>query len=141
LFETLVQGSEFDGFIWRYHSYDEGFIKLSTPLWFKASEEEKRTVVIHEACHVIANYIYNGNQKHNKNWKSCMVKCGLKPIRCHNIDTTELRKKRKGSVEFTCACPGKTYVLGSVRVKKWKNGKRYFCTLCKKTLNTQSEVT
>lgn len=35
-----------------------GRIRLSTPLWERASEKDRYETVIHEACHVIVGFVY-----------------------------------------------------------------------------------
>src|SRR6185436_3239730 len=54
-------------------------IRLSTPLWGRASDEQKRETVIHEACHIIARYKHGLDiRPHGYHWISCMKKAGIK---------------------------------------------------------------
>jgi SprT protein len=60
-------------------------IRLSVPLWERATEEERRETVVHETCHVIAGYQFGSVPSHGVEWKEAMRKCGLKPIPTHSV--------------------------------------------------------
>lgn len=52
-------------------------IEFSRPVFEHTNLEGRIQTVIHEACHVVATLL--GDRGHGNLWKSCMVKCGLKP--------------------------------------------------------------
>ena len=52
-------------------------IRLSIPLWPRASEKERRETVIHEACHCIVGYKHGVVAAHGLEWKQAMTNCGL----------------------------------------------------------------
>src|SRR5437879_3730633 len=71
-----------------------GIIRLSRPLWPKASDEERRETVIHEACHVIADCRFGGRQGHGPRWRQMMGLCGYhEPTRCHNVDHEAIQQR------------------------------------------------
>ncbi len=80
-----------------------GRVRLSAPLWPRASETERRETVIHEACHVVQFHIYPRGKGHGAEWKHLMRLCGVKPERCHHVDRTGIAKKQR-RVEAACDC-------------------------------------
>lgn len=108
-----------------------GFVRFSKPLWVRATVEERRQVIIHEVCHVAAFARHGACQGHGHTWRALMVFCGVKPDRCHKVDNTDLRRRRRGSRAVVCGCPGKTHTLGPVRVRHMLAGLRvYSCRQC-----------
>jgi predicted SprT family Zn-dependent metalloprotease len=103
-----------------------GRVRFSTPLWPRATEEKRDNTVIHEVCHVLADYIHGKRCKHGWQWKALMMKCGQKPERCHRVDTSGLRKSNK---KVSCGC--REFEFGPIRYKKVLNGHRYVCNHCK----------
>ena len=106
-------------------------IKLSEPLWLRASEQERRQVVVHEACHIIAEYLARLRRKkissHGKEWKACMVTAGYKPDRCHSVDRTGLVKQY---VKYEAACKCSAVWVSHVRAGSVRR-KRLYCKHCK----------
>jgi SprT protein len=78
-------------------------IRLSTPLWERASYDERRDTVIHETCHVIAAYKFGYLPPHGPEWRKAMRKCGVEPIRGHTVDRTGLARRQRRYV--LCDCP------------------------------------
>ena len=108
-------------------AYGSHLIKLSIPLFLRASREEQRNTVIHETCHCIASALY-GNVGHGYQWKRLMVMCGLPPARCHNVDRTGLKRQMR-KAEYRCGCS--TYNLSMIRHAHARKGrKQYFCKKC-----------
>lgn len=107
-------------------------IRLSRPLWPRASDAERRQTVIHEACHLIAFYKY-GRQGtgHGAYWKATMRRAGVSPKRCHNVDRSGLKQSR-AKFAFDCACM--THMVGKIRANKIRAGVKYTCRRCKTTL-------
>ena len=57
-------------------------IRLSSPLWPRTSEEDRRETVIHEACHIIVGYKFGQvAAPHGSEWKEAMRNCGVEPLR------------------------------------------------------------
>lgn len=55
-------------------------IRLSSGYWRDHPDEHRKNLVIHEACHAIANYLGGFDQGHNENWGKLMRRCG-QPVR------------------------------------------------------------
>jgi SprT protein len=88
-----------------------GRIRLSAPLFHKASIDERIETVVHETCHVIAYYKFGRCQPHGRHWKEMMERCGYQnPRRCHSVDLIGIvarRTQRSGNVLSFCGCePG-----------------------------------
>ena len=77
-------------------------IDLSLQLWTRMTREDRLQTTVHEACHVIS-YMKTRFIGHNKYWKHYMIKCGLKPLRCHKYNTKGLKNKVK-RYDFICGC-------------------------------------
>ena len=115
-------------------SYLKRQIRLSGPLWPRATAEEKRHVVIHETCHIIARYKFGGQIKpHGVEWRQCMVKAGEEPKRCHNVDRTGL-KRQTSHVSVNCGCDNPPKVTKHLATKMRK-GIRYRCRICKQRIS------
>lgn len=80
-----------------------GRIRLSVPLWGRASEQDRRETVIHEACHVIAFYKDANATSHGVEWRQAMLNCGVDPLRTHSVDRTGLMRRQRLFV--LCDCP------------------------------------
>jgi SprT protein len=109
-------------------------VTFSGPLWPRASADERRQTIIHEACHIIARYKHQhlgGKrriQPHGWEWKQAMTRAGVAPKRCHNVDTTGLGRKRE-QFEYECGCM--THMVGKIRHRRMQlEGRRYFCVKC-----------
>ena len=104
-------------------------IRLSAPLWPRATAEERRQTVIHEACHIIDGVINGSMSGHKEPWKRLMRKCGLQPKRCHNVNREGIRRRNKREAA-SCHC-GAVDSLGSTQAGRLRKGTRYSCRKCK----------
>lgn len=124
----------------RYISMTNCRIRLSEPLWPRATEAERRHTAIHEACHIVVGHEYSLNylsserpKPHGKEWKEKMIECGEAPTRCHNVDTNGVKNSRKKFV-YHCDCPGeaKIHRVGPVKHRRIQTGQQYYiCKKCK----------
>ena len=106
-------------------------IEFSSPLWARASESERKQVIIHEACHIIAYYKYGFDIKpHGSEWKRCMVESGVAPLRCHNVDRKGLKKQY---VKYQVECECVAVWIGHVKAKQVRDG-LLSCCRCKAKL-------
>lgn len=80
-------------------------VRFSTPLWTRASEQDRYETVVHEVCHVVAKHQNRGRkiEPHGHEWQRLMRRCGVEPKRCHNIDRTGLARTRR-TVSAWCGC-------------------------------------
>jgi predicted SprT family Zn-dependent metalloprotease len=110
-------------------------VKLSTPLFLRATVEERRQTVIHEVCHVLDKVVNKVRMSHGRSWKGMMRRAGVAPKRCHNVDNTGLRKARK-SYRYACPHGHREYVLGPIRHRNMQQPyrRKYVCHVCKTIL-------
>lgn len=110
-----------------------GLIRLSRPLWPQASPEEQRETVVHEACHVIADYLYRGKQGHGPGWRRMMALCGYPAAqRCHSVNREAIqqrRERRRVEVRVRCGC-AEGVALGPVQARRLRTGAVYHCRRC-----------
>lgn len=103
-------------------------IEISKPLWDRASPKERRQLVIHETCHIVATYKHgHAISDHGREWKQCMHKAGVPAERCHHVNRDGLRRKVK-RYEVSCACT--TAWFGHVKASQVKSNMLY-CLRCK----------
>jgi len=63
-----------------------GRIRISPRIWERATQEQRRETVVHEACHIIAYHLHGlAIKPHGIEWQQAMANCGAEPVRCHNI--------------------------------------------------------
>lgn len=117
--------------------YGKMLIRLSKPLFKRATIKDQEETVIHEACHLIAMKKFGTRTKpHGGKWKAYMLMCGIEPDRCHSIDRTGLKRTQK---IFTtdCYC-GAHMVTAKVYVRVAK-GEIYACDKCNAILSIPKE--
>ena len=107
--------------------YESGHstIRLSKPLWDRASKEQRKQTVIHEACHVVADYHIGGNAKHGKHWRHFMRKMNHSPDVYHSVPTNSRKIKR---VAVRCGCGHR--VVTCNLATRMRNGSVYKCSRC-----------
>lgn len=114
-------------------------IRLSGPLWPRATQEQRRNTVIHEACHIIDAYLNGGSgSPHGRNWKSLMRQCGISnPSACHNVDRTGLKRNTKN---YLARCGCRTHTIGKIRAKRIMSGEaNYRCLKCNEKIRLINE--
>ena len=114
-----------------------GIVRFSLPLWPRATPEERRNTVIHEVCHIVANYKYQlwrnpgRRNPHGKEWAYCMRQCGQNPARCHKVDRTGL-KRNHTRTKYKVHCDCKEWLIGPARMRRITRGTTdYQCPYCK----------
>lgn len=98
----------------------------------------------HEVAHLFASKLkikknLPEDGAHGKTWKMVMRKVyGLKPTRCHSLDTTGVGKY---VAQFRYICNCKKHDFSSIRHNKVQKGERmYRCNECKSTLTFLSKI-
>ena len=81
-----------------YHN-GEFTVSYNPVLWAKASDKQKRQVVIHEMMHVVA-YMMKGDFTHGKFWKSLMVKAKAAPEMYHDVNVGD--RNGQGNLSICC---------------------------------------
>ena len=108
-------------------------IRLSIPLWPRASDQDRRETVIHEACHLIAFYKFGQvAAPHGTGWKQAMRNCGIRPLRTHRVD-------RSGLTDATAVLSSSTVLIRHWRrnvvaqpreFNLLRRGKEFWCRNC-----------
>lgn len=108
-------------------------VRFSTPIWPRATERERRQVVIHEICHIIVAHEAHMNglhrrKSHGHEWQRAMVRCGVPAERTHSVDTSGLSKRKRDRIPISCGCQDflvTKYVAGRIAA-----GSDYRCKRC-----------
>ena len=108
----------------------KAIIRLSTPLWPLATSAQRRETIIHEAAHVI-DWVKHGRSSHGWKWRRIMIQLGYpNPARCHDVDTSSVKRGKRKQKQCKCACGIKP--IGPIRHKRAMAGlMTYKCTVCK----------
>lgn len=101
---------------------------FSPSLFKKAEEEQMRQTVYHECAHIVDYHkgTYVKGKPHGPSWKRIMIRAGVPPKRCHNVEVTKRRKSKK----YPAKCGCKTHMVGKKRRDTMLRGGRYRCKLC-----------
>ena len=119
-----------------------GRIRLSTPLWPRGSEVDRRETVIHEACHIIVGYQFGQVAQHGSEWKEAMRACSVEPLRTHTIDRTGLARRHRRfilldcphkGVERKCRCSAREF-------NQLRRGGEFWCKVCGLHLDRESAI-
>lgn len=116
-----------------------GRIRLSVPLWERASEQDRRETVIHEACHVVVFYKDGNSSSHGLEWREAMLNCGVEPNRTHSVDRTGLTRRQRLFV--LCDCPAEKKCRIGVRMYNLiQRGAEMRCKICGLDLDRNAAV-
>ncbi len=117
-------------------------IRLSLPLWPRASEKERRETVIHETCHCIVGYKHGVVAFHGQEWKEAMKNCGVEPLRNHTGDRTGLARRRRLFILLDCPNEGleRKCRIRSKEFNLVQKGMWYCCKVCGLHLNRESAL-
>jgi SprT protein len=117
-------------------------IRLSVPLWPRASEQDRRETVIHEACHVIVGFKHGVAAAHGYEWKESMKNCGVEPLRTHSVDRTGLIRRHRRYI--LCDCPNegieKKCRITAREYNLVRRGKEYWCKVCGLHLDQNASI-
>ncbi len=117
-------------------------IRLSIPLWPRASERDRRETVIHEACHIIVGYRHGFVVPHGSEWKQAMKNCGVEPLRTHEVDRTGLARRQKRFVLLDCPHEGveRKCRCSARELNRLRRGVEMWCRNCGLHLDRESAV-
>jgi len=105
-------------------------IRLSIKLFARASDEERRQTVIHEACHVIDGIVNNTRMSHGSGWATCMRRADSNPERCHTVSNAGLVKR----FVYTCSDGCVEHAVSARMHNSIRRGKNRVCCKCRARL-------
>jgi len=106
-------------------------IKLNYKL-LKDNPSELIGTFIHELAHILIFHIHQYDVRpHGKEWKALMVSLNSDPSRCHNMDTSKMRRRQR---RFSYGCGCRTFNLSATKANRIEKGRNYWCLKCKKDL-------
>jgi predicted SprT family Zn-dependent metalloprotease len=119
-------------------NYGHRRIELSSAIWEHFTEQQRYQTLVHEVCHIVNRHLNGRNANpHGWRWKMLMVKMGLSPDRCHDLDCQKVglarKNGRRAKVKVRCNCPDGT-LMGQTQYKRMvraTNGVYYRCRKCK----------
>lgn len=117
--------------------YHDWTVRLNRKLLERHPDHMINVTVPHEIAHLVARKVYGPRIKaHGKEWQSVMRDFGLKPDVCHSMDTSDLRRTKRGSEWYECAGCGRKYSLGIKRARQMQaTGNTYVSCRCSKGPN------
>ena len=105
--------------------------RINAGLAMRNIEEYLKQIIPHEFCHYMNRK--STQRSHGRNWQYYMINYfGLMPDRCHKMDTSETRQRRK---RFTYICECNEFELGPIRHRKIQlENATYRCRTCRSPL-------
>jgi predicted SprT family Zn-dependent metalloprotease len=120
-----------------------GLICFNVELYYRATDEQRRKNMIHELAHILANLRHNRDEKpgkersvgHGSAWKAMMRELGEEPVRCHDVDTCDVKRKQ---TRYQMLCPkrcGWSFTFAKARrtrrINEARKGKTRRCPRCR----------
>lgn len=88
-------------------------INFSPVLLLENVDEFINTIIGHEVAHIVSAHIFGQNiADHGSEWSTVMEAFNIPSARCHNLDTTNARR-RITRWKHKCKCPGKVHDVSS----------------------------
>jgi len=118
-------------------------IRLSTPLWPRATEQDRFETVVHETCHVIVKYRFNPLIKdHGPEWKEAMRNCGVEPLRLHSVDRTGLARRQRRFALLGCPNQGIDHKcrITAKEFNQLRRGTEFYCKRCGLVVTRESAM-
>jgi SprT protein len=108
-------------------------IRLSIPLWPRATDQDRRETIIHEACHIIVGFKHGfGPAPHGAEWKQAMGACDVEPLRTHEVDRTGLARKQRRFILLDCPHKGVEHKcrVSAKEFNRVQRGEEFWCKVC-----------
>lgn len=123
-------------------TYHNNTIKLNYRLLNDNKDHIEQTF-IHELSHIVSNLTNSNGRGHCDTWKRTMSMLGKSPDRCHDMDTSKLRSKKKrhiyNCVNYNCSS---TYQVSSRKHNIIQNqSSKYWCSKCKSNIKYEETIT
>lgn len=92
--------------------------------------------VPHEMAHILQFMHYPESKPHGREWDYfCRVLTGATMPRCHNYDTTGIKRQKKKLTRYKYVCDCNTlHMVTSIKHNRIQNGDGYRCVRCKSDL-------
>lgn len=109
-----------------------GYISLNYRLHRDNGWTKLKQTYLHELAHVVQRLKYGSKVKsHGVEWQRIMRQLGANPERCHDMDVSAYKQKRK-RISYKCGC--QVHQLTTIRHNKILRGAGYTCKSCKQKL-------
>ena len=106
------------------------YITFSTILWNRATQEERKQLVVHETCHIVACEKYNVEPSHGKEWQQCMANANVIAEQYHTINRDGLRRV---NIKYECQCGCTRVFVGDKKAAQVRQG-NLECQRCGTTI-------
>lgn len=120
-------------------NYTNWVIRLNPVLLADNGELFINDTPIHEFAHLATHVVYpesmtprfvQKREVHGPKWQSVMRALGATPSRCHQMDTSNVKRKNVTKFAYTCNC-GLDHQIGPKVHNKIVRGSVYRCNKCK----------
>ena len=118
-----------------------GMIAFNIPLYERVDAAERKRNILHELAHILANLKAGKPQGHKRGWKAMMYSLGEEPQRCHNNDTSGLKRQQQ---RYKMWCPercGWSFTFAAARrtrrINAARKGQTRLCPKCKALIQLQ----
>jgi SprT protein len=116
-------------------------IRYNPYIFSKYFEDNYATTIPHEVAHYVTDIIYGlkNIKPHGREWKAVMQAFGANAAVTANYDLSGIPLKKQSLYTYQCRC--RDHQLSAIRHNKIKRQRyRYYCNLCKQTLNYKQEA-
>lgn len=92
-------------------------------------------ILPHELAHIISvdRWGIILGRGHKTAWKNTMTILGVEPKRCHSMNLTGVKTRKRKYFTYRCNC--RTHEVSSIAHNRIKRGAVYTCRFCKSHLN------
>lgn len=136
------------GYFKQEHNTDKQYIVINPDYFTKPGgyEEQLNVIMPHEAAHYITRTLYGIDQKtvksHGWQWAEVMKWIGLRPIRCHRMDSEGIVNRHERPYKYQCSsnCSKVEHLFTArthIKAQNWAKlgGMRYYlCKRCRSKL-------
>jgi SprT protein len=124
-------------------NYGKKLLRFNRKLLVDNPEHFFKDTIPHEVAHIVdIHFNYKqGWSAHGRSWQKVMIEVfRIPPKRCHNLDTSKVKRKTKQFI-YLCGCPGRKHPCGQIRHNKIKkNAAQYKCKYCLQTITFEGKA-
>jgi SprT protein len=119
-------------------NYQTWTIRLNPVLLADNGDTFINDTPIHELAHLVTYLVYPSSlmpiygkrRVHGPEWQSVMRVLGATPTRCHQMDTSGVKRKNVSKFTYTCKC-GTSHQISAKVHNNIVRGARYICRKCR----------